>query len=506
MGTLHETGDPAHDGLRMWPLNRFSNYLLFYFPTENVSKFFESFMVQGTYTMYLSTTSNNRVVRLTIAHSLRALFATAILFACAAALADAPLVIEGARIVTGAGPVIDKGSIAIVDGKISSVGVTCEAIPGATVIDGKGLTVYPGLIDAYCLAGVAAPPAAPAAPTTQPEAPAPSSQQRAAQRRRQAQNAPQPAPMIWRKATEGFKSTSEALAALRSNGYTAALFGVRGVLTPGQDVLMSLAPGDPTASIINERAAINVNLQSRGGGAYPGTLMGAFAFVKQALYDGIDYQNRSSSKPDPRLETLGLAGAGKIPTIIAANSENDINRALRMAAEFKFRGIILGGREAAKNAARLSAAKAAVILTDDWSPAVALSKAGIAFALGSSKLEMSASEANELRSKAIELVSKGLAEEVVLAALTRMPAEILGVGDQLGVIAAGRPANLVLAEGSLFRKEGKVRSVIIAGRRVDPVAVKTAGGPKPRALAEDGVPFTTVSEDDADSDGQGGGK
>jgi imidazolonepropionase-like amidohydrolase len=422
------------------------------------------------------------------------------------ASADTALVIDGARIVTGSGPAIENGRVVVIGDMIAAIGANAEIPSSATVLDGKGLTVYPGLIDAYCLAGVAAP-ASTAAPAAQPAptAPARTAQDRPRQARAQRQALGTPAPLAWRKATDGFKTTSEALPALRANGYTAALFGVRGVLTPGEAVLMSLSPGETPAMVVQDRAAVYVNMMSRGQGAYPGTLMGAFAFLRQAFYDGIDARNRPPAKPDPRLEALGLAAEAKIPTFIAANSENEIRRAMRLGAEFKLRTIVLGGRDAGKMAPALAEAKVCVVLTEDWSPAVALSKAGVPFALGSNKLEMSAGEANDLRAKAKDLVAKGLPEETVLAALTRVPAELLGVGDRLGIVAAGRRAHLVITEGSLFHKDGKVRYVVVNGKKIDAEPVKTAGGPRPRRLLEDGVPFETITEDDADIHGHGDG-
>src|SRR5258707_779976 len=96
----------------------------------------------------------------------KSLLALAILCACAIANAQT-LAIRGARIVPSAGPAIAKGNVVIQGDKIAAVGENAEIPAEAQTIDGTGLTVYPGLIDAYCLAGVAAPPGAPAPPTAQ---------------------------------------------------------------------------------------------------------------------------------------------------------------------------------------------------------------------------------------------------------------------------------------------------------------------------------------------------
>jgi imidazolonepropionase-like amidohydrolase len=432
----------------------------------------------------------------------------ALVVLCATARADQVLVIEGARIVPGNGPVIEKGTIVVEGDKITKVGAQVQKPADAQVIDGKGLTVYPGLIDAACLAGVSAPPSPP-----RPAQPQPAAQQgQQGQRRGGRQGGagagftpPPAAPLVWRKATEGFNAKSSALPALRNNGYTTALLCPRGVLTPGEAVLINLLPGD-TPSVIEDRAAVNVNTLSRGGGTYPTTLMGAFAFLRQSFYDGIDYENRPHDKTDVRLNALGTAAQGKIPVFCTANSENDIKRAIRLRDEFKFKLCVLGGREADKAAGALAERKIPVVLTDDWNQALALKKAGVPFVLASNQIEMTAGEADGLRSKALTLIEKGLSPDAVLAALTQTPADLLGVADRLGSVAPGKLANLVITEGDLFSKEGKVKFVVVKGQKLEPVQVKADKGPRPQRVAADGVPFRNVAEDDADGhhDGDGG--
>src|SRR5215207_3781207 len=55
--------------------------------------------------------------------------------------------ITNAKIVTAAGPVIDKGTVVMRDGLIEDVGAGIAAPADALVVDGNGLVVYPGLID-----------------------------------------------------------------------------------------------------------------------------------------------------------------------------------------------------------------------------------------------------------------------------------------------------------------------------------------------------------------------
>src|SRR5689334_24859764 len=67
--------------------------------------------------------------------------------------------ITNARIVTVSGPVIDRGTVVIRNGLIAAAGANVTAPSDARVIDGTGLTVYPGLIDSYT--NLALPEAAP---------------------------------------------------------------------------------------------------------------------------------------------------------------------------------------------------------------------------------------------------------------------------------------------------------------------------------------------------------
>src|SRR5438132_5296350 len=65
--------------------------------------------------------------------------------------------ITNARIVTVAGPAIEKGTVVIRDGLILSVGANVTPPADARTIDGAGLTVYPGLIDANTNLGMPQP-------------------------------------------------------------------------------------------------------------------------------------------------------------------------------------------------------------------------------------------------------------------------------------------------------------------------------------------------------------
>jgi len=73
--------------------------------------------------------------------------AAAVLFAVSASAQN--LVVSNARIIVGPGQTIERGAIVVTNGRISSVnaGAAPAAPPGATRIDGTGMTVIAGFID-----------------------------------------------------------------------------------------------------------------------------------------------------------------------------------------------------------------------------------------------------------------------------------------------------------------------------------------------------------------------
>lgn len=88
-----------------------------------------------------------------------------------------------------------------------------------------------------------------------------------------------------------------------------------------------------------------------------------------------------------------------------------------------------------------------------------MAQAGIEFALTSSKLKDRGQFLPNLR-KAIQ---HGLKPEQALASLTTVPAKLLDLDEQLGTIAEGKRANLLLTTGDVFDKKTKFRAIFVDG-------------------------------------------
>ena len=412
--------------------------------------------------------------------------------------------ITNARIVPGSGTTIPRGTVVIRNGLIVAVGANAAVPADARIIDGAGLTVYPGLIDALTSLALPAPPAGgggfgrgggggfgPAAP--EPAGPSVSSQ-----------------PVGLRPevvVAEMIQPGGDALTAARNAGFTTALTSPREGIFLGQSVLINLAGETPRDMIVQAPVGMHVAFNSLRGG-YPGSLMGVFAALRQNLLDAQRYRDAQvmygksplgMRRPvfDPSLAALQPVLTREMPVVMYANSYAEIDRALNLAQEFNLRPIIAGGMEAQRLAPRLKAMNVPVLLTlnlprrttpasPDAQPepmsvlrarveaqktAGALAAAGVRFAFQSGGLANPADVFANVRRE----MQNGLTADQALRAFTVAPAEILGVANRLGTVEVGKIANLTITRGDLFAPDGRVTQVFVDGRQYMSPAPAVAG-------------------------------
>jgi len=98
--------------------------------------------------------------------------------------------------------------------------------------------------------------------------------------------------------------------------------------------------------------------------------------------------------------------------------------------------------------------------TETFVPGVFAQK-GVRFALSSQN-----SSSNSLWFQAARAIGLGLDRKTAIDAVTRVPAEILGLGDQVGTLAVGRLANVLLLSGDPLANDAWVQHAIIEGEMV----------------------------------------
>jgi imidazolonepropionase-like amidohydrolase len=423
--------------------------------------------------------------------------------------------IKGGTVVTVTGATIQKGTVVIRNGLIEAVGADIPVPADARVIDATGMTVYPGLIDAFSNVGLSAPAPAAAGRGAAPAAPAVGNraQQALAGATTPAEPTPTPAgqsPELM--ASDQLKVTEETFDQQRSAGITTALLAPRDGIYQGQSVLVNLGGEVPDKLIIKNPVSLNVSFATaRGfGGGFPSSLMGVFAFLRQSLYDAQHYKvawehynknKRGMQRPetDKSLAALQPVIGGELPVAFSANSEREIKRAIGLGEEFGLKYLIAGGLQSYQIADYLKQKNAIVLLSlnypqrpanleepdseslrtlrdraDAPKSAAALNKAGVRFAFQSGYL----ARPSDYIANAAKAIEAGLPKDVAIKAMTIYPAEIFGVSEQLGSIEKGKIANLVVTSGDLFERRTQVKYVFVDGRQYEVKApTPVAGGP-----------------------------
>jgi len=149
--------------------------------------------------------------------------------------------IRGAKVVPVSGPAMENATVVIARGVITAVGRDAKVPEDAWVIDGKGLTVYPGLFDGFTDVGLVAPAAGPAAGEGASRG-GPGSAGEAA---RGPEDRPSSTP--WRTAADEVNLGDKRVETWRSGGFTTVVSAPRGGFFPGQAAVLDLAgerPGD----------------------------------------------------------------------------------------------------------------------------------------------------------------------------------------------------------------------------------------------------------------------
>ncbi|HEV2912193.1 MAG TPA: amidohydrolase family protein [Pyrinomonadaceae bacterium] len=390
--------------------------------------------------------------------------------------------IRNARIVTASGPEIENGTLVIRDGKIEAVGPGVSIPPGAQEIDARGLSVYPGMMDAGTSLGL-----------TEIDGGAPGTVDIG----EVGDMNPNAA------AINAVNPHSAHVNVTRANGITSVVTMPLGGIISGQAAIINLDGSTVPEMAIVPSAALVVEFPraatSTDDGSYfePPTEVPITEAVttrdrqierlRKLLRDAEAYGRaqdayaRDQKLPRPAqsvvLASLVPFVRGERPVLFRADRELEIRAAVRFADELHLRAVILGGGEAWKAAPLLKERGVPVIVTgvldlpsleDDYydvlyaNPAK-LQQAGVRFCISSGS---TGSAVRNLPYHAGMAAAFGLPREEALRAVTLYPAQIMGVADRFGSIETGKVANLAITDGDLLDARTHVRYLFINGRQV----------------------------------------
>jgi imidazolonepropionase-like amidohydrolase len=448
------------------------------------------------------------------------------------ASADEPgyFAIRGAKIYRVSGPPLENGTVVIADGLIQSVsggsvsggsvsrsgGVKdqdAKIPPEALVIDGQGLSVYPGMIDVGTDIGFDEEPKGEhgGASDRGGHEPAPGKISMGPEDR--------PGTTPWQVAADEFNTADKRIEKWRDAGVTTVLSSPSGGMIPGQSSLMDLSGGRTGEMAVVPRAALDLSFKPTGGFfSFPGSLMGAIAYVRQVMWDTEWYQQTApiySAHPaglerpayDRTEQVMAGAMARSELFLVPGNNQVQILRALRLINKWRLHSAIEGGQQGYAVAAEIGAQRVPVIVSLKWpakakdadpeeetplrelrfrdrapgTPA-ALARANVTFAFSSGGLETP----KDIQKALKKATDAGLTEDAALRALTLNAAEILGVTDRMGSIEKGKIANLVVTDGDFFSDKTKVKMVFVDGKRFE--VHQPPKGEKPAAKPAEKTP------------------
>lgn len=416
----------------------------------------------------------------------------------------------GGRVIAKPGETLEGATLVIRDGYIQAVGTNVAAPPDARVWNMNGLTIYAGFIEPYWPLSATNPPVSTDA--TQPITAATLASGGAnffgvpGQRTDPGQRGPgygvgKVVPET--RAVRGYSPDRKSIEPLRELGFTAALVApARGVIR-GSSALVALAEADPNELVLKpevfQHIAFETDDDDDAPRAYPVSLMGVIAVVRQSFFDAqhyaldrADWQRHPQGRPrpefDPALEALAPAAAGKMRVLFEPGSALMVDRAARVARELKLDfAIVSCGQEWRRPDLAKETGAAFIVPLNfpelprwpsdedweqadldllrawDWAPEnpALLRQQGLDIALSTYGLKDKKAFRKNLRLA----LDRGLSEADALAALTIVPARLCGVESLLGTIEPGKIANLTVVDGNgYFDPEAKVRAVWVDGR------------------------------------------
>jgi imidazolonepropionase-like amidohydrolase len=388
--------------------------------------------------------------------------------------ATTPTLIRNVNIYTANGPLIRNGAILMADGKIVSVGQSVGAPAGATVIDGQGKYVTPGLIDTHSHLGVYPAPGT-AAHNDGNEATAPVTAHVWAEH------------SVWPQDPQFPRVLAGGTTTIQVLPGSANLIGGRGVtlkVVPGRSVQDQKFPGAPHGL----KMACGENPKRVYASRGPSTRMANVAGYRQAWIQAEAYRRRwdkwlEKREGDPPARDLGQETLAEVlrGNILVHNhcyQADEMTIMVAIANEFGYRiRSFHHGVEAYKVADMLAREGISASIWSDWGgfkmEALDGVKAnvGLTHAAGARTIVHSddpsySQRLNQEASKSLaaaRLAGLTIDEDDAIKWVTINAAWALGIDDKVGSLEPGKNADVVLWSSDPFSVYARPEKVWIDG-------------------------------------------
>ncbi len=371
--------------------------------------------------------------------------------------------LTNAKIYVDANTVLENATIIIRAKKIENVGVGLTAPKDAVILDCKGKTIYPAFIDMYTNYGM-------------PELKRASGGNRGPQFLSNKAGA-----YHWNEAIKPeynakdvFAVSEDKAKSLREMGFAWVLTLQKDGIARGTSALVNTNSEKENNVIVKDVLSSNYSF-SKGVSSqdYPSSLMGSIALLRQTFYDAAWYEK---NKSEYNISYAALNTQKPLMKIFEVSDVHDVFRADKIAKEFGLNFVYKANGTEYQRLKELKALNASLIVglsfpkaydVEDYYDAMNVSvselkhwelapynaalleKEKINFAITGSDNK----SASEFYSNLRKAVKSGLSEKQALQSLTTVPANLLGVANQVGVLKTGYYANLIISSGNIFVDE-----------------------------------------------------
>ncbi|TDH25209.1 amidohydrolase [Segetibacter sp. 3557_3] len=385
-----------------------------------------------------------------------------------------------ATIVKDAQTTLKDATLVIRDGRIVSAGGNSNIPADAVIIDCKDKYIYPSFIDIYSDYGT----------------PASAVGARGFGGGTQAQlTSSTKGAYGWNQAIKSetdayklFTADDSKAKGLRESGFGAVLTHVKDGIARGTGTFVSLGNEKENLLVIKDKASAHYAL-SKGSStqSYPNSMMGIIALLRQTFLDAQWYKTRPA-KEGLNLSLQSWNENQALPQIIDAGDKWNDLRADRIGDEFGVQYIIKGGGNEYQRIKEIAGTRATYILglnfpqTQDvedpndarfvsltdlkhWelaptNPSV-MEKANIPFCLTTAELR----DVKQFMTNLRTALNYGLTETAAINALTKTPATVLGLYDQVGSLDAGKWANFLITSGNVFNERTTIFQNWVQGNK-----------------------------------------
>jgi imidazolonepropionase-like amidohydrolase len=360
--------------------------------------------------------------------------------------------------------IIENGTLLIQNGKVVQVGKTITLPKNTVTIDLNGKSVYPSFIDIYSDFGVEKP-------------------KRPAGAGRTTQYEPSREGFYWNdhimpenNAISKFEYDAKKAKELREAGFGVVNSHIQDGIARGTGILITLNSETTDATrVIDGKSAQYFSLE-RGvltNQAYPSSLMGTTALLRQMYADMNWYAQGKSETKDRSLEAL-IANKNLVQIFEAKDKGNNI-LADKIGDANGVQYVLVAGGNEYESIQEIKATNAKYIVPIDfpnaydvsnpyqasyvsledmrqWNQAPSNPKAladnGIIFSFTMHDSKSAA----KFKENLLKAITYGLPKTKALEALTTIPAQILGKSAQIGSLQVGSYANFLITSGDIFDK------------------------------------------------------